>query len=54
MYDKAGVAGAAMGTGGALALTGANVVWISLAGFAMLAAGMAILRIVPRSTRSKG
>jgi len=38
----------AAGTAGALAFTGANVVWLVLAAFAMLAVGTAMARIVPR------
>jgi LPXTG-motif cell wall-anchored protein len=47
MYQKAGAAFAA-GTTGGLAWTGANVVWLMLAGFALLAAGAALVRIAPR------
>ncbi|MGD6980393.1 MULTISPECIES: hypothetical protein [Citricoccus] len=50
MYDNPSVpmaAGLAAGTGG-LAMTGADVFWFVLAAFALLALGMAILRIVPR------
>jgi hypothetical protein len=37
------------GTGaGALALTGANDLWYGLAAFALIAAGSAILRIIPK------
>jgi len=39
---------AAGGGGVALAATGLNVVWLLLAGFALLGAGLALLRIVPR------
>jgi len=41
----------AAGTAGALAFTGANVVWLVLASFAMLAAGTAMSRIMPRRER---
>lgn len=35
---------------GALAYTGAgDIFWVGLAGFALLAAGMAVARMVPRS-----
>ncbi len=48
MYDK-GIAGVGAGGGvGALAYTGVDLVWLLLAAFALLAAGMAILRILPR------
>jgi hypothetical protein len=50
MYTTHGAAGAtaAAGGGAALAVTGLNVVWIMLAAFALLGAGLALLRIVPR------
>jgi hypothetical protein len=38
----------AAGTAGALAYTGANVVWFALAAFALIAAGTALTRIMPR------
>ncbi len=48
MYDK-GIAaiggGAAAGT---LAFTGFDVVWYLLGGFALIAAGLALLRTLPR------
>ncbi|MBB1157158.1 MULTISPECIES: hypothetical protein [Amycolatopsis] len=47
MYQKIGAASAAGVTGG-LAFTGVNVLWLLLAGFALLAAGTAMLRILPR------
>lgn len=34
--------------GGALALTGTGSVWVALASFAILAAGTAVWRMVPR------
>ena len=38
-----------MGAGAAgLAATGVNVVWLVLAAFALLGAGIALLRLVPR------
>jgi ABC-type transport system involved in cytochrome c biogenesis permease component len=56
MYDKpvgvlpmsipAGVAGTSAGVA---ALSGLNLVWVLLALFALLAAGTAIMRIVPRN-----
>jgi hypothetical protein len=50
MYNNSvSVLGAsAVGGAGALAFTGANVVWLALGAFALIAAGIAILRIVPR------
>jgi hypothetical protein len=50
MYTTHGTAGAtaAAGSGAALAATGLNVVWLLLAAFALLGAGLALLRIVPR------
>jgi hypothetical protein len=51
MYQKIGTA-ASLGAGGAgLAFTGANVMWLVLAGFALLAVGGALLRIVPLRRR---
>lgn len=41
----------AAGAAGALAYTGANVLWAVLAAFALLAAGIAMARIVPRRER---
>lgn len=38
----------AAGGGAGLAATGMNIVWIVLAGFALLGAGMALLRMLPR------
>jgi hypothetical protein len=50
MYTAHGTAGvtAAAGGGAALAATGLNVVWILLGAFALLGAGLALLRMVPR------
>lgn len=50
MYHKVGAAAAAGATGG-LAHTGLSVVWLLLAGFALLAAGTALARIAPRFSR---
>lgn len=47
MYQKIGAASVAGVTGG-LAFTGVNVLWLLLAGFALLAAGTAMLRILPK------
>lgn len=47
MYQKAGAALTA-GTAGTLAYTGMSAFWYVLAGFALLAAGTALMRIVPR------
>ncbi|HVW40215.1 MAG TPA: hypothetical protein VHC18_02590 [Amycolatopsis sp.] len=46
MYQKIGAATAAGATTG-LAYTGVNVLWLVLAGFALLATGAALLRIAP-------
>ena len=50
MYTTHGAAGAvaAAGGGATLAVTGLNIAWIVLAGFALLGAGLALLRMVPR------
>lgn len=50
MYQKVGTA-AAMGATGGLAYTGVNALWLVLAGFALIAAGTALLRILPRFRR---
>ncbi|WP_166459720.1 hypothetical protein [Amycolatopsis pithecellobii] len=47
MYQKIGAASATGVTGG-LAYTGANVLWLVLAAFALLAAGFALTRIAPK------
>jgi hypothetical protein len=51
MYGQtAGVAGATgvVGAAATLPFTGLNVIWVLLAGFALIAAGIAILRVIPR------
>jgi hypothetical protein len=61
MYNHGGSLGAsgALGSGGsvlgvsaakaaALPFTGLNVIWLLLAAFALISAGSALLRIVPR------
>ena len=48
MYTKASVAGSGAIAGSGLAMTGLNVVWLSLAAFALVAAGSALLRVLPR------
>ena len=47
MYSKSGALGSAVTTGG-LAATGMNIIWVVLASFALLSAGLALLRIIPR------
>jgi hypothetical protein len=48
MYDKA-ITGLGPTIGiGTLAYTGVDLVWLALGGFALVAAGLAILRTVPR------
>jgi hypothetical protein len=47
MYNHAGAVGAAAGAS-ALPFTGFNAIWFVLAAFALVSAGTAILRIVPR------
>lgn len=49
MYDNPSAPLAAGGTGSVLAYTGFNSVWFALAAFALIAAGTALMRIVPRS-----
>jgi len=48
MYDNPSAPLAAGGTGSVLAYTGFDSVWFALAAFAMIAAGTALMRIVPR------
>lgn len=48
MYQKIGAASAAGVTGG-LAYTGLSVLWMVLAGFALISAGAALNRIRPKS-----
>ena len=38
--------------GGTLAFTGTNSLWLALAAFALIAAGSAMLRVLPRWRRS--
>jgi hypothetical protein len=54
MYDPvAGVAATAAAAGTGLAFTGLNATFDACAAFAVLAAGLAVLRIVPRLRRHK-
>jgi hypothetical protein len=53
MYSPTtGVAAGAAATGTALAFTGLNAAFDLCAAFAVLAAGLALLRIAPRFSRS--
>lgn len=47
MYTTSGTAGIALG-GAGLAATGSNLLWILLAAFALIGAGSALLRLMPR------
>jgi hypothetical protein len=49
MYDNPSATLAAGGSGSVLAYTGFGSVWLALAAFAMIAAGTALMRIVPRT-----
>lgn len=50
-YDSAGLVGA-VSAGGLLAMTGVSgAIWVLLASFALIAAGSAILRIVPKRVK---
>lgn len=40
--------------GGTLAFTGTNSIWLALAAFALIAAGSAMMRIVPKWRRTAG
>jgi hypothetical protein len=44
----AAAAGSGAIAGSGLAMTGFNVVWLLLAAFALVAAGTAVLRLLPR------
>ena len=46
-------AAAGAATSGGLAATGANSLWVMLAGFAMVAAGAALMRIAPKLRRPR-
>ena len=51
MYSRNGALGASAGAGAgatALASTGMGVMWALLGAFALLGAGLALLRIIPR------
>ena len=48
MYTSTSLAGSTVVAGSSLALTGTNLAWLPLTAFAVLAAGLAVLRIVPR------
>ncbi len=48
MYNPAFGATATGAAGAGLAATGFNIVWLLLAAFALLGAGMALMRLVPR------
>jgi hypothetical protein len=50
-YMGGGIVAGGMATGGSLAMTGANALWAVLAGFAFVAVGAAVMRIVPRGRR---
>jgi hypothetical protein len=53
MYDPVkGIAATSAAAGTGLAFTGLNVTFAVCAAFALLAAGLALLRIVPRLHRS--
>jgi hypothetical protein len=45
MYARGGVLGA--GASASLPFTGTNLFWLVLAGFTLLAAGLALLRVLP-------
>lgn len=49
MYDKGMTALGTSAAVGTLAHTGAEIMWYGLGGFALVAAGLAIQRIVPRT-----
>jgi hypothetical protein len=47
-HPAAAVAGSGVVAGSGLAMTGFNVMWLLLAAFALVAAGGALMRILPR------
>lgn len=49
MYDKSIAGLGTTAATGTLAFTGVNVLWFLLASFALIAAGLALLRTFPRS-----
>lgn len=53
MYGNPAGTLAATGASGAVVGGMSGVVWMSLAGFALLATGLALYRIVPRLRRSR-
>lgn len=48
MYNCTTATTGACAAGGGLATTGLNIVWLLLAAFALLGAGMAVMRLVPK------
>lgn len=54
-YTGGGIISGGLATSGGLAATGANTMWVVLAGFAFVAVGAALMRIAPkvRSNRNK-
>lgn len=54
MYTSTGALGAGVTAGaGSLAFTGVNIVWLILGAFALLSAGLALLRLAPRQGESE-
>ncbi|WP_181373551.1 MULTISPECIES: hypothetical protein [Microbacterium] len=51
MYNNIASSTGAGAGAGMLAMTGTNSLWLALAAFALIAAGTAVMRIVPRRTR---
>jgi hypothetical protein len=48
MYDKAGSAMASAVTAGVVGESSAQFLWVILGGFALFAASLAVLRVIPR------
>lgn len=48
MYGKSGLVGGTALGGSGLAYTGVNTLWLVLSAFALLGAGLALLRLIPR------
>ncbi|MFC7276260.1 hypothetical protein ACFQS1_19885 [Paractinoplanes rhizophilus] len=54
MYPGKIVTGTAVTSGGALAVTGHNSMWLVIGGLTLILAGLAIVRLVPKRRRVRG
>ena len=48
MYSTGPFVVTSVAAGGSLATTGANLIWLTLGGFALMSAGLAVLRVLAR------